>query len=114
MYSHNCLFITIFVVWGHSPVSTASYLCFRGGTFLGGSAFTIPWGDCQGLTPAAWCSSVWCYVDPCECTVDSGIGESDYFSTTATGAKLFYSYKACERYSKYSITESCRFSGTNS
>jgi len=58
---------------------------------------------CQGATPAAWCSSPWCYVDPCFCSGPTDIGESDYFSTpTASGKRLFYSYAACGSTDAYS------------
>jgi hypothetical protein len=50
--------------------------------------------SCLGNYPAAWCTSPWCYVDPCSCD-DVSIGLSDYFTTTLSGLPLYYSYKSC-------------------
>merc|ERR1719331_1734668 len=61
--------------------------------------------DCQGDSPAAWCSSSWCYVDPCFCDM-TDMGESDYFTSTKSGDKLFYSYEVCGSANAYT-SEAC-------
>jgi len=58
---------------------------------------------CTGDAPAAWCSSPWCYVDPCECAVDASLFESAHFASTVTGAKLFYSFAACGPEDAYNV-----------
>jgi len=66
-------------------------------------------GSCTGETPASWCSSKWCYVDPCECDADA-IGDSPKKSTyfpngMYKGHELYYSYVTCDGTDTYSDAE---------
>ena len=43
-----------------------------------------------------------CYVDPCNCNA-ADISQTDYFSTTANGMPLYYSYQSCGPVADYTV-----------
>ena len=57
--------------------------------------------SCSDPFPPAWCGSAWCYIDPCNCN-DENVGLSDYFTTTASGKPLYFSYATCGSLDTYS------------
>lgn len=58
--------------------------------------------SCTVDKPPAWCSSAWCYVDPCKCNLATP-KSSDLFPTASFhGRTLFYSYATCGSKDSYS------------
>lgn len=50
----------------------------------------------NGSDPSGWCSQRWCYVDPCDCEIDTEPMPSTYFpAATHSGTRLHYSYATC-------------------
>lgn len=61
-------------------------------------------GLCIGnaYTDADWCSSKWCYVDPCNCNIATIPTPLDYlFGATYQGKRIFYSYATCASNNTY-------------
>lgn len=51
---------------------------------------------CAGADAPGWCTSAWCYVDPCSCQAADAV-KSSYFPNLDTmhGQPLYYSYATC-------------------
>lgn len=79
----------------HAGASTqVSYPADLGGTCDKWEANSHP--TCKGESPAAWCKSSWCYVDPRECSLPILPKKSDYQPTaTYQAMPLYYSYSTC-------------------
>ena len=57
--------------------------------------------ECAVSTPATWCTSNWCYVDPNNCKRSNDITSTKLLNVTLTGQQMFYSYTACNNIGTY-------------
>ena len=57
--------------------------------------------ECAVATPATWCTSNWCYVDPNNC--ERKATQSSIINETLTGRQMFYSYTACNNIGTYNL-----------
>eukprot|EP00747_Dinoflagellata_sp_TGD_P084446 gnl/TRDRNA2_/TRDRNA2_162517_c0_seq3.p1 gnl/TRDRNA2_/TRDRNA2_162517_c0~~gnl/TRDRNA2_/TRDRNA2_162517_c0_seq3.p1 ORF type:complete len:403 (+),score=37.28 gnl/TRDRNA2_/TRDRNA2_162517_c0_seq3:50-1210(+) len=49
----------------------------------------------------AWCTALWCYVDPCSC--NQYLAPSSWFTTTIAGKGLYYSYQICDGVDTFTV-----------
>eukprot|EP00928_Gymnodinium_smaydae_P057323 TRINITY_DN4057_c0_g1_i1.p1 TRINITY_DN4057_c0_g1~~TRINITY_DN4057_c0_g1_i1.p1 ORF type:complete len:350 (-),score=60.82 TRINITY_DN4057_c0_g1_i1:201-1250(-) len=56
----------------------------------------VDYPGCEGSNPPSWCSTKWCYVDPCKCKMkDDPVLSFSFPKAKYQGKYLFYSYSTC-------------------
>jgi len=56
----------------------------------------VSYPGCEGENPPSWCSTKWCYVDPCNCKLnDDPVTSFSFPNAKFQGKALFYSYSTC-------------------
>eukprot|EP00928_Gymnodinium_smaydae_P044766 TRINITY_DN2987_c0_g1_i1.p1 TRINITY_DN2987_c0_g1~~TRINITY_DN2987_c0_g1_i1.p1 ORF type:complete len:370 (+),score=46.95 TRINITY_DN2987_c0_g1_i1:64-1110(+) len=56
----------------------------------------VNYPGCEGDNPPSWCSTKWCYVDPCNCKLnDDPVISYSFPDAKYQGKSLFYSYSTC-------------------
>jgi len=52
---------------------------------------------CLASEPPGWCAQSWCYVDPCECGLETSPKVSSYLpDAKVEGKRVYYSYATCD------------------
>lgn len=61
---------------------------------------------CKGTSKPDWCSTAWCYVDPCHCTLPTAPKRSSWLpNANFQGKPIFYSYATCGGVDTYTEDE---------